>query len=61
MHLLQAKCVPILLYGCEAVDMSPREISSRPMDFAFVRFIIKIFKCTNRHIIDEIFVKLRYI
>ena len=51
-HLIKAKCIPILLYGCEAVGMLSRDLAS--MDFSFIRVIMKIFKCNNRHIIDEI-------
>ena len=52
LHLLKVQCVPILIYGCEAVDWSSRELSS--MDFAFVRFVMRIFKCNNRLLIDEV-------
>ena len=52
LHLLKVQCVPVLLYGCESVDWSTRELSS--MDFAFVRFVMRIFKCNNRLIIDEV-------
>ena len=52
LHLLKIQCVPILLYGCEAVDWSSRELAA--MDFAFVRFVMRIFKCSNRLIIDDI-------
>ena len=52
LHLLKIQCVPILLYGCEAVDWSSRDLAA--MDFAFVRFVMRIFKCSNRLIIDDI-------
>ena len=52
LHLLKIQCVPILLYGCEAVDWSSRDLAA--MDFAFIRFVMRIFKCSNRPIIDDI-------
>ncbi len=39
-------------YGCEAVDWSSRDLAA--MYFAFVRFVMRIFKCSNRLIIDDI-------
>ena len=37
-------------YDCEAVDWSARELSS--MDFTFVRFVMSIFKCNNRLLVN---------
>ena len=47
---------PILLYGCEAVDISTRDLVS--LDFSFVRVVMKIFKCSNNIIINEVMVNL---
>ena len=56
-QLMKSKCIPVLLYGCEAVSLSSRDLAS--MDFSFVRVIMKIFKCSNRAIIDEVLLNLR--
>ena len=45
LQLIKSKCVPILLYGTESVDVSTRELSA--LDFIFNRFVMKVFKCGN--------------
>ena len=52
-HLLKIKCLPILLYGTEATGIINREASA--LDFALRRFVIKIFKCSDRNIIDNVY------
>ena len=52
-HLIKVKCVPILLYGTEATGIITREASA--LDFSLRRFIIKIFKCSNSLILDNVY------
>lgn len=51
-QLINAKCMPILLYGTEACVVSKRLVSS--LDFTVVRLYMKIFKTGNRATIDDI-------
>ena len=44
-HLVNLKCMPILLYGVECCDLSKRVQSS--LDFTVVRFFMKIFRTNN--------------
>jgi exonuclease III len=52
-HLLKAKCLPILLYGVEAAGLVRREASA--LDFTLRRFVIKIFKCTGNDVLSFIY------
>ena len=51
LQLLQTKCIPILLYGLEALKLNKSDISS--LDFTVNRFFMKLFKTTNIDIITE--------
>ena len=55
-QLFKSKCIPVLLYGCEAVSLASRELAA--MDFSFVRMIMKIFRCNNSAIIEEVMLNL---
>jgi hypothetical protein len=57
LHLIKAKCLPVLLYGSETVEFSARERAA--MDFAFVKFVMKIFRCSNITIINDVLVNFR--
>ena len=51
LQLLQTKCIPILLYGLEALKLNKSDISS--LDFTVNRFFMKLFKTTDIDIITE--------
>ena len=51
LQLLQTKCIPILLYGLEALKLNKSDISS--LDFTINRFFMKLFKTTNINIIAK--------
>jgi len=45
LQLINAKCVPILMYGLEACPLVKSDLSS--LDFAINRFFMKLFKTNN--------------
>ena len=51
LHLIQQKCLPLLLYGTDACSVIKSDLCS--LDFLVVRFLMKLFKTNNRKIIDE--------
>jgi hypothetical protein len=51
LQLLQTKCIPILLYGLEALTLNKSDISS--LDFTVNRFFMKLFKTTSIDIIAK--------
>ena len=51
-HLLQAKCVPILLYCLECVNPTASDLKS--LDFVVNRFLMKLFKTSKIDVIDDI-------
>ena len=51
LHLIKFKCMPILLYSTECTNVSKRMLSS--LDFCVMKFLMKIFKTTNRSLIDD--------
>lgn len=51
MHLLHIKCLPSLLYGVEAMDLTSAQLQS--MDFVYIRFAMKVFRLFNRQSIME--------
>ena len=51
LHLVKAKCVPVLLYGSEACSVNKSEKQS--LDFVFTRMLMKLFKTSSTYIIDE--------
>ena len=48
-HLIRTKCVPILLYGLEALPLNKSQLSS--LDFVVNRFFIKLFKTTDMQVV----------
>jgi len=49
LHLVDSKCMPILLYATEVCPLSLSDI--RSLDFAIFRFLMKLFKTNNKEII----------
>jgi len=50
-HLLETKCIPVLLYGLQACPLTKNQLSS--IDFVVNRFFIKLFKSSNIAVINE--------
>ena len=51
LHLVNSKCVPILIYGLEACPLNNADKKS--LDFALNRFLFKLFKTNNKDVVDE--------
>ena len=51
LQLLSTKCIPILLYGSESCGIGKAGLQS--IDFTVVRFLMKIFKTSNRQIVKD--------
>jgi len=49
LHLLKTKCIPVLLYGLEALPLNKSHISS--IDFVINRFFMKLFNTNNIEIV----------
>jgi len=49
LHLLKTKCVPVILYGVEALPLNKSQISS--LDFVINRFFMKLFNTNNIEIV----------
>jgi len=49
--LAKSKCIPILTYGLECFAVRKAEVKS--LDFALIRFLLKLFKSANVDIINE--------
>ena len=49
LHLLKTKCIPVLLYGLEALQLHKSQISS--IDFVINRFFMKMFNTNNIEIV----------
>jgi len=49
-HLLKTKCVPILLYGLEALPLNKSQLNS--LDFVVNRFFMKLFKTSDIKIVE---------
>lgn len=52
LHLVSSKCLPVLLYGTEACGLNKSDI--RSLDFAVMRFLMKLFRTSNANLILEI-------
>ena len=52
LQLVYSKCVPVLLYGSEVCPLTKSDLNS--MDFAFIRFTMKLFKTGNIDLYNEI-------
>ena len=50
LHLLKTKCIPVLLYGLEVVQLNKSQISS--IDFVINRFFMKMFNINNIEIVQ---------
>ena len=48
LHLIKTKCLPVLLYGLEVCSLTKAD--QRSLDFAVIRFLMKLF-CTSNMII----------
>ena len=51
LHLLETKCIPVLLYGLEACPLTKNQLSS--IDFVVNRFFMKLFQSSNIAVINE--------
>jgi len=51
LHLLETKCIPVLLYGLEACPLTKNQLSS--IDFVVNRFFMKLFKSSNIAVVKE--------
>ena len=51
LELVKSKCIPILLHGLECCPLNKSEIGS--LDFTVIRFLMKLFKTSNKDIITE--------
>jgi len=51
LHLVDSKCMPMLLYATEVCFLSLSDI--RSLDFAIFRFLMKLFKTNNKDIIND--------
>ena len=49
LHLLKTKCIPVLLYGLEVLQLNKSQISS--IDFVINRFFMKMFNTNNIEIV----------
>jgi len=52
LELIKTKCLPILLYGLEACPLNKTNL--RSLDFSINRFVMKLFKTSDMHIVTEI-------
>ena len=50
LHLLKTKCIPVLLYGLEALQLNKSQISST--DFVINRLFMKMFNTNNIEIVQ---------
>ena len=51
LRLIRTKCVPVLLYGLEACNLTKSQITS--LDFVLNRFFMKLFGTNNIKVITE--------
>jgi len=51
LELLKSKCVPILIYGLECFSLPKSDLKS--LDFAVTRFLMKLFRSSNKEVIAE--------
>jgi len=53
LQLVKGKCVglPILVYELECFSLQKADIKS--LDFAVIRFLMKLFKCANIYVIND--------
>ena len=53
LHLLKVKCIPILLYATEVLELNNSILQS--LDFSVIRFGMKLFKTGNRDLVLNCF------
>jgi len=58
LHLIDSKCLPILLYGLDCCPLTKQDIKS--IDFCVNRFLMKLFKTSNIDIINECIVYFEF-
>ena len=51
LHLINSKCVPVLLYGLEVCPLNKADIQS--LDFCVYRLLMKLFCTNNLSVIEE--------
>ena len=51
LHLVNSKCLPMLLYGLEACPINKTEINS--LTFTVMRFFMKLFRSSNTNLIND--------
>ena len=51
LQLIKIKCMPILLYATECLEINKRTLDS--FNFCVIRFLMKIFKTSNRTLISD--------
>jgi hypothetical protein len=49
--IITCKCLPILLYGTEVMQLNKTDLTS--LDFIINRFLMKLFRTSNISVIDE--------
>jgi hypothetical protein len=59
LQLVSSKCLPILMYGTEACGLRKSDIQS--LDFAIIRFLMKLFKTSNISIIQDTIVFFNFL
>ena len=50
LHLVKYKCLPVLLYGFEVLNLNKSQLNS--LDFVANRFLMKLFNTNNMQIIE---------
>ena len=56
LHLIKTKCLPVLLYGLEVCSLT--KAHQRSLEFAVIRFLMKLFCTSNMVIINHVQVTL---
>jgi len=51
LQLAKSKCLPVLIYGLECLSLRKADVKS--LDFAVVRFLMKLFNSANTDVINE--------
>ena len=50
-HLIKYKCMPILLYGLEVLNLNKSQLNS--LDFVANRFLMKLFNTNNMQVVEQ--------
>ena len=51
LHLVNSKCIPILLYGLEVCPLNKSDL--RSLDFTVTRFLMKLFRTYSKDVVNE--------